>query len=253
MSETEPQPTAPPPRPPFQFTLRALLLLFVVLASSLAVFGGWGIVVFGLVVGVAIYLNQIKSWWSLTYLALAALCLMCLMPAVATSHVAGNRAACGDNLKHIAMALHKYRQANGCFPPAYIADKNGKPMHSWRVLILPYLDQDALYKAYDFTEPWDGPTNKKLLALRRGSWLVAATPTPASGVPVGQAILRWWGRTQLGRAKSRGNLATLRARPPTPSCLSKRPSRASSGRNRRTCRWKRWRGRDHATRAVRMV
>jgi hypothetical protein len=53
MTDPEPQPTAPPPTSPFQFTLRTLLLLFVVLGSSLAVFGAWGIVVFGLVVGLA--------------------------------------------------------------------------------------------------------------------------------------------------------------------------------------------------------
>ena len=71
-----------------------------------------------------------------------------------------------NNLKQIAMALQCYHQANGCFPPAYIADKTGKPMHSWRVLILPYLDRDDLYKAYNFTEPWDGPNNKKLATSR---------------------------------------------------------------------------------------
>jgi prepilin-type processing-associated H-X9-DG protein len=59
-----------------------------------------------------------------------------------------------------------YHTVNKCFPPAYIADKNGKPMHSWRVLILPYLAQQNLYKQYDFNEPWDGPNNKKLLAAR---------------------------------------------------------------------------------------
>ncbi len=50
MASIEPQPTSPPPS--FQFTLRTLLLLFVVLGSSLAVFGGWGIVVFGLAGGI---------------------------------------------------------------------------------------------------------------------------------------------------------------------------------------------------------
>lgn len=52
------------------------------------------------------------------------------------------------------------------FPPAYIADKNGRPMHSWRVLILPDLGENDLYKQYDFSEPWDGPNNRKLLAAR---------------------------------------------------------------------------------------
>ena len=47
-------------------------------------------------------------------------------------------------------------------PPAYITDKNGKPMHSWRILILPYIDQVELYNAYRFDEPWDGPNNRKL-------------------------------------------------------------------------------------------
>jgi prepilin-type processing-associated H-X9-DG protein len=53
---------------------------------------------------------------------------------------------------------------NGKLPPPYIADANGKPMHSWRVLILPYIEYDALYKQYKFDEPWDGPNNRKLAA-----------------------------------------------------------------------------------------
>src|SRR5271157_339454 len=167
MSELEPQPAeSPPQRPDFQFSLRTLLLLFVVLGSSLAVFGAWGIVVFAIVVGLAIYLHEIKSLASLATLALVVLCLMCLIGMllpVGSVHEAARRAQCLNNLKEIAAALQAYHQANGCFPPAYVADKNGKPMHSWRVLILPYLDLDTLYKAYDFTQPWDGPNNKKLL------------------------------------------------------------------------------------------
>jgi hypothetical protein len=62
MGEPEPQPAAPLPHPPFQFGLRTLLLLFVVLGSSLAVFGAWGIVVFALVVGLAVYVAQAKTF-----------------------------------------------------------------------------------------------------------------------------------------------------------------------------------------------
>src|SRR4030095_9667762 len=50
----------------------------------------------------------------------------------------------------------------GSFPPAYIADKNGRPMHSWRILILPFLEEQALFSRYNFNEPWDGPNNRKL-------------------------------------------------------------------------------------------
>lgn len=60
------------------------------------------------------------------------------------------------------MALQQYHDAFGCFPPAYVADENARPMHSWRVLILPFVDQQELYKRYRFDEPWDGPNNRKL-------------------------------------------------------------------------------------------
>jgi hypothetical protein len=60
------------------------------------------------------------------------------------------------------LAVANYHETYGCFPPAYVADRDGKPMHSWRVLLLPFLEQRALYDAYDFAEPWDGPNNRKL-------------------------------------------------------------------------------------------
>ena len=73
-----------------------------------------------------------------------------------------DRTTCLNKLKDIGLAILNYETANGHFPPAYIADENGKPMHSWRVLILPYLDQQALFDRYDMDEPWDGPNNSKL-------------------------------------------------------------------------------------------
>ena len=93
MSEVAPQPAVPEPeRPGFQYSLTTLLLLFVVLGSSLAVFGAWGIVVFALTVGLAIYLHQ---GWPLAYLALVVLCLMCLLcllPAVQAAREPARRA-----------------------------------------------------------------------------------------------------------------------------------------------------------------
>jgi hypothetical protein len=71
---------------------------------------------------------------------------------------------CKNNLKQIALALHVYHDAWGSFPPAYVADANGKPMHSWRVLILPYIDEKGLYERYDFSKPWDAPENAGVLA-----------------------------------------------------------------------------------------
>lgn len=70
---------------------------------------------------------------------------------------------CSANMTRIAGALHAYQLDNdGKLPPAYLCDASGKPAHSWRVLLLKYLDK-PLYESYRFEEPWDGPNNRGLL------------------------------------------------------------------------------------------
>src|SRR5207244_11694577 len=68
-----------------------------------------------------------------------------------------------NNLKQIALAFHNYHDTFGTFPPAAIYSKDGKPLLSWRVAILPYLDQDALYQQFKLDEPCDSAHNKLLL------------------------------------------------------------------------------------------
>ena len=62
------------------------------------------------------------------------------------------------------MAVANYHDDYGAFPPAVVRDEQGQPIHSWRVLLLPYLEQMQLYEEYDFQEPWNGPHNCQLLA-----------------------------------------------------------------------------------------
>jgi RNA polymerase sigma factor (sigma-70 family) len=69
-----------------------------------------------------------------------------------------------NSLKMIALAMHNYHDAYGHLPPAAISSKNGKPLLSWRVAILPFIEQDALYRAFKLDQPWDSPHNKELLA-----------------------------------------------------------------------------------------
>jgi prepilin-type processing-associated H-X9-DG protein len=85
-----------------------------------------------------------------------------LLPAVQTAREAARKAQCANNLHQIALAMQQYQASTGAFPLACVADKDGKPMHSWRVLILPYLGEEALYREYRFDEPWDGPHNRTL-------------------------------------------------------------------------------------------
>lgn len=181
MSEAEiPIVSTPREQPWFQVTLPTMFLVFFVLASSLAVFGAWGIAVFALVLGLAVFLRGVGCMSVVKYLVLAILCITCLIallwPAVESAKEAGRRVWCSNNLKQIALALGSYEVAKGHYPPAYIADKNGKPMHSWRVLLLPYLDMDWLYKKYNFNEPWDGPNNKKLAVYQNAVYECPSDP-----------------------------------------------------------------------------
>ncbi len=82
-----------------------------------------------------------------------------LWRAVLAAREAARDCACGCHLKQIALAIHNYAQAYKCFPPAYIADAEGRPMHSWRVLIMPFMEGNNIYKRYNFDEPWDSPNN----------------------------------------------------------------------------------------------
>jgi hypothetical protein len=152
-----------------QFRLSTLLLLCVVLWSSLAVFGVGGIAVFTFLVAVAVSIARASG--VLFGVLILLLLFVLLARTVPENREHFRRASCNNNMKQLALALHNYYAANGRFPPAYIADKNGRRLHSWRVLILPYLeDQNGVYQRYNFNEPWDGPHNKKLLADRPGSF-----------------------------------------------------------------------------------
>jgi hypothetical protein len=76
---------------------------------------------------------------------------------------ARGRAQSANNLKQIALAMHNHHDAYKRFPAAAVYDKSGKPLLSWRVLILPFLGENELYKKFHLDEPWDSEHNKKLL------------------------------------------------------------------------------------------
>ena len=132
-------------------------------------------------------------------LALVVLLAFIVVPSMPKARGAARRMQCSNNMKQIALALHNYHDAYQCFPPAYVPDENGKPKHSWRVLILPFLEQQTLYDHYDFHEPWNGPHNRSLLlrtppALRCPSTTVSETDVTEYFAVVG-ASTAWAGST----------------------------------------------------------
>jgi type II secretory pathway pseudopilin PulG len=83
-----------------------------------------------------------------------------LLPAVQAAREAARRTQAANNLKQIGLALHMYNDQFKCFPPAVVTDANGQPLYSGRVLLLPYLEQEPLYKQFDLNQAWDSPANQ---------------------------------------------------------------------------------------------
>jgi RNA polymerase sigma factor (sigma-70 family) len=73
------------------------------------------------------------------------------------------RRRCGRQLQRVMLALHKYHDDHGFFPGPAITDQAGKPLLSWRVALLPYLEAAALYQEFRLDEPWDSEHNLRLL------------------------------------------------------------------------------------------
>jgi hypothetical protein len=87
-----------------------------------------------------------------------------MLPAVQSAREAARRAQCSNNFKRVGLAMHNFQSAEGHFPPAAITDKQGKPLLSWRVAILPFLEEQELYRQFHLNEPWDSPHNSALLS-----------------------------------------------------------------------------------------
>lgn len=82
-----------------------------------------------------------------------------LVYAVREAREAARRMQCVP--KQLALALHLYHDEFGSLPPAYTTDAEGNPLHSWRVLVLPYIQEQELYNKIRFDEPWDSPHNSR--------------------------------------------------------------------------------------------
>lgn len=172
------EPTAEPRKGKwFQFSLTTLLLLPVV--SAVVCLGYvWGETA-GLIVAVlagAIVFSylprfEVSAHWRIVreafrIIGFLVIVVILLDGAREASQEAARRTQCRNNMKQVAIALQNYHADFGSYPPAYVADEIDKPMHSWRVLLLPYLEAKPLYDKYNCSEPWDGPNN--ILLASRG-------------------------------------------------------------------------------------
>ena len=79
-----------------------------------------------------------------------------------------------------SLALHNYASTHGTFPPQATRDKDGMPLLSWRVAILPYIEENDLYQEFHQDEPWDSDHNKPLLARMPATYALSGSRTEST-------------------------------------------------------------------------
>jgi prepilin-type processing-associated H-X9-DG protein len=137
--------------------------------------------------------NNRGCMWGCGILLAGFLLLGLVLPLSRGGREGARRAQCTNNLKQIALALHNYQEAEGCFPPAATTDPEGRPLLSWRVLILPYLGEDKnLIARFHLDEPWDSPDNRALLVDMPSTYIC---PSNLDGQPGETAYLALVGKS----------------------------------------------------------
>lgn len=158
---------------------------------------------------------------SLFAVAILAIALAGIWVFVSFRQDAARRSGCKGDLAQLGLALRNYREAHGVMVPPFVTDDAGRPLQSWRVLILPQMDSSEFLAEYDLSQPWDSPQNLRVAAApqhqhrRRfygcahavdgtthmvgvvgpGSYWnsLADYPPPASRL-VGVVVLEYWGK-----------------------------------------------------------
>ena len=115
---------------------------------------------FGRIVAVTIGLGLFWGWF--------------LLPPLGHPREAFSRTRCKNNLKSIGLALHNYHDTYLPFPSASAGD----PPHSWRVAILPYLDQQSVFSSYDFASAWNSGPNAKLATHELRAYICPSSAYP---------------------------------------------------------------------------
>ncbi len=144
------------------FSLKTMLWVFTLLASSLRLFGLWGVAVFLLVVWFWSREASTRNILTQLFFVFGAVFLLVwlLIPAVQFAREAANRNSALNNMKQVVLGMHNYHDVRKNFPPATTFDDDGNQLHSWRTLIVPCCTKNLEWYKVDFAQPWDSPKNQ---------------------------------------------------------------------------------------------
>jgi hypothetical protein len=149
-----------------KFSIATIAYVFALLAAGMAAFGAWGLVAATAVLAYWAWLyaepksNGRSAALLTAVFAIAAILIALLAPVVQSARESARHVTCKNNLRNIALAVIN-RSLFSTRRDRFLAalEVGGVRMHSWRTMILPPLDQQALFQAYDMTEAWNGPSN----------------------------------------------------------------------------------------------
>src|SRR5688572_10927107 len=130
-----------------KFSLATIAYVFALLAAGMAMSGGVGLFIALVVLtfwGWAFYASRNSAAGCAAAAFIVYVIIASIAPLVHSSSEAAHRAMCMNNLKQIALGLLWYEDAKGQFPPVTM-NQNGRAVHSWRTVILPYMEQRALH------------------------------------------------------------------------------------------------------------
>jgi hypothetical protein len=141
---------------------------------------GKGFAVTGLVTGLV---------GSLIVSTVAGFVVILSITAVQKVREAASRVQSQNNLKLLALGMLRHETMTGRLPGAAIRDRNGKPLLSWRVAILPHIGEEALYRQFKLDEPWDSPNNRPLLEKMPKVYQDVGAPPTRAGLTYYQVIV----------------------------------------------------------------
>ncbi|MFL5328449.1 MAG: DUF1559 domain-containing protein [Gemmataceae bacterium] len=129
-------------------------------------------------------LSEIETTGTKVTLKISAETIGAVMPKINVIYAEQKHwAASFENLKHLALAIHGYADAHEQHFPTDVLEANGKPLLSWRVRVLPYMNEAKLFEQFHLDEPWDGPINKKLLDKMPAIFRAPGTTAPTGRTP----------------------------------------------------------------------